>query len=349
MTSNKPIKLPLSLAEVDRAAHLRLDDEYLKTAWQSAQVLQFQDEKFLSIDNQVKFIEGKQLGEYQSQSDYFLGVDYVKNSMPNSPEAKEISTHYFVRNYLGDLSTDEDSENKSESKSENKSGSKSGNKIVVNEVANENLRTLREIGAFLSPRDIGLSVHAQGLANWHKKHPRCSQCGAATSVISGGSVRRCLIDQSEHYPRTDSAIIVLVKDDQDRVLLGRQKVWPKNRFSTFAGFVEPGESFEHCVVREVAEEAGVKLNKINYLGSQPWPFPSSLMIAFEAVTENPLDARPDGDEIEEIRWFTRAEMKQAIIDAALILPLDISVARQMINGWYGDDAAKDLKGAESWR
>ena len=319
MTSNKPIKLPLSLAEVDRAAHLRLDDQYLKTAWQTAQVLQFQDEKFLSIDNQVKFVEGKQLGEYQSQIDYFLGVDYVKNTKQNSTEAKEISTHYFVRNYLGDLGT------------------------------NENLQTLREIGAFLSPRDIGLSVHAQGLANWHKKHPRCSQCGAATSVISGGSVRRCLIDQSEHYPRTDSAIIVLVKDDQDRVLLGRQKVWPKNRFSTFAGFVEPGESFEHCVVREVAEEAGVKLNKINYLGSQPWPFPSSLMIALEAVTETPLDARPDGDEIEEIRWFTRAEMKQAIIDATLILPLDISVARQMINGWYGDDAAKDLKGAESWR
>jgi NAD+ diphosphatase len=324
MTSNKPIKLPLSLAEVDRAAHLRLDDQYLKTAWQTAQVLQFQDEKFLSIDNQVKFVEGTQLGEYQSQSDYFLGVDYVKNSMQNSSEAKEILTHYFVRNYSGEA--------------------QEGKDLPV-----ENLRTLREIGAFLSPRDIGLSVHAQGLANWHKKHPRCSQCGAATSVISGGSVRRCLIDESEHYPRTDSAIIVLVKDDQDRVLLGRQKVWPKNRFSTFAGFVEPGESFEHCVVREVAEEAGVKLNKINYLGSQPWPFPSSLMIAFEAVTENPLDARPDGDEIEEIRWFTRAEMKQAIIDASLILPLDISVARQMINGWYGDDAAKDLKGAESWR
>ena len=337
MTSNKPIKLPLSLAEVDRAAHLRLDDQYLKTAWQTAQVLQFQDEKFLSTDNQLKFVEGKQLGEYQSQSDYFLGVDYVKSAMHDSAEAKEISTHYFVRNYSDDIGADEDAENKS------------GNKVAVDEVANENLRTLREIGAFLSPRDIGLSVHAQGLANWHKKHPRCSQCGAATSVISGGSVRRCLIDESEHYPRTDSAIIVLVKDDQDRVLLGRQKVWPKNRFSTFAGFVEPGESFEHCVVREVAEEAGVKLNKINYLGSQPWPFPSSLMIAFEAVTDNPKDARPDGDEIEEIRWFTRAEMKQAIIDAILILPLDISVARQMINGWYGDDAAKDLKGAESWR
>ena len=307
------------MAEVDRAAHLRLDESYLKDAWKNAKVLQFQDEKFLSNENQLQFVEGKQLGDFQSQSDYFLGVDYVQSAQPNSSSERKISTHYFVRNYVNE------------------------------ELSVENLRTLREIGAFLSPRDIGLSVHAQGLANWHKKHPRCSQCGAATTVISGGSVRRCLIDESEHYPRTDSAIIVLVKDDQDRILLGRQKVWPKNRFSTFAGFVEPGESFEHCVVREVAEEAGINLSKINYLGSQPWPFPSSLMIAFEAVTDNPTAAHPDGDEIEEIRWFSRADMKQAIIDATLILPLDISVARQMINSWYGDDAAKDLKGAESWR
>jgi NAD+ diphosphatase len=217
------------------------------------------------------------------------------------------------------------------------------------ESADSNLKTLREIGAFLSPRDIGLAVHAQGLANWHKKHTRCSQCGAATTVISGGSVRKCLIDESEHYPRTDSAIIVLVKDDQDRVLLGRQKVWPKNRFSTFAGFVEPGESFEHCVVREVFEEAGVALSKINYLGSQPWPFPSSLMIAFEAITTNPAAARPDGDEIEEIRWYSRADMKTAIANKTLILPLEISVARQMINAWYGEASAFELKGNESWR
>ena len=312
------------MAEVDRAAHLRLDESYLKTAWQNAKVLQFQDEKFLSADNQLQIVEGQELGEFQSQSDYFLGVEYVQSSVPNTSEVKEIFAHYFVRNYSSEVQTGKD--------------------LPV-----ENLRTLREIGAFLSPRDIGLSVHAQGLANWHKKHPRCSQCGAATTVISGGSVRKCLIDESEHYPRTDSAIIVLVKDNQDRILLGRQKVWPKNRFSTFAGFVEPGESFEHCVQREVAEEAGINLTKINYLGSQPWPFPSSLMIAFEAITDNPSSARPDGDEIEEIRWFSRSEMKQAILDSTLILPLEISVARQMINGWYGEDAARDLKGAESWR
>jgi NAD+ diphosphatase len=141
----------------------------------------------------------------------------------------------------------------------------------------------------------------------------------------------------------------LIKDDKDQVLLGRQKVWPKHRFSTFAGFAEPGESFEHCVIREVREEAGVELTKINYLGSQPWPFPASLMIAFEAVTNTPELARADGDEIEEIRWFSREDMKAAIADKSLILPLEISVARQMINAWYGDGAEKDLVGAESWR
>ncbi len=210
-------------------------------------------------------------------------------------------------------------------------------------------KTLRQIGAFLSARDIGLTVHAQGLANWHQKHPRCSICGGATNVVLGGAVRKCVDDQSEHYPRTDSAIIVLVKDIQDRILLGRQKVWPKHRFSTFAGFVEPGESFENCVVREVGEEAGVQVSEINYLGSQPWPFPASLMIAFEAITNTPQLARPDGDEIEEIRWFTRADMKAAIADKSLILPLEISVARQMIKAWYGTGADIDLVGEKSWR
>ena len=305
MAPNKSLKLPLAVAEVDRAAHLRSDEAYLKSAWASASVLLFMDEKFVSNSNQINFTTGSALGEYQSQTDYFLGVKDKEN--------------YFVRHLESDENT------------------------------NLELKTLREIGAFLSPRDIGLAVHAQGLANWHKKHPRCSQCGAATTVVLGGSVRRCLIDESEHYPRTDGAIIVLVKDNQNRILLGRQKVWPQNRFSTFAGFVEPGESFENCLRREVMEEAGVDISEINYLGSQPWPFPASLMIAFEALTSTPEKARPDGEEIEEIRWFTRAQMKSAIEDKTLILPLEISVARQMIKAWYGESADTELAGNESWR
>ena len=303
MASNKPLKLPLAAAEVDRSAHLRSDEAYIKSAWPNASVLQFSSEKFASQSNQLAFVKGASLGEYDSQSDYFLGVKDGEN--------------FFLR-HLND------------------------------ETSKSEFKSLRAIGSFLSPRDIGLAVHAQGLANWHSKHPRCSLCGGPTVVVLAGAVRRCPTDQSEHYPRTDSAIIVLIKNDKDQILLGRQKVWPKYRFSTFAGFVEPGESFEHCVIREVREEAGVELIKINYLGSQPWPFPASLMIAFEAITNTPELARPDGDEIEEIRWFSREDMKSAILDKSLILPFEISVARQMINAWYGDGADKDLAGNQSW-
>ena len=304
MASNKPLKLPLAVAEVDRSAHLRSDEAYIKSAWPNALVLQFVSEKFVSYSNQLTFVKGASLGEYDSQIDYFLGVKDGEN--------------FFLRHLNDETLTSE-------------------------------FKSLRAIGSFLSPRDIGLAVHAQGLANWHSKHPRCSLCGGPTVVVLAGAVRRCPTDQSEHYPRTDSAIIVLIKNDKDQILLGRQKVWPKNRFSTFAGFVEPGESFEHCVVREVREEAGVELAQINYLGSQPWPFPASLMIAFEAITNTPQLARPDGEEIEEIRWFSRADMKAAILDKSLILPLEISVARQMIKAWYGKDAETDLIGNESWR
>ena len=303
MASNKPLKLPLAAAEVDRSAHLRSDEAYIKSAWPNASVLQFSSEKFASQSNQLAFVKGASLGEYDSQSDYFLGVKDGEN--------------FFLR-HLND------------------------------ETSKSEFKSLRAIGSFLSPRDIGLAVHAQGLANWHSKHPRCSLCGGPTVVVLAGAVRRCPTDESEHYPRTDSAIIVLIKNDKDQILLGRQKVWPKYRFSTFAGFVEPGESFEHCVIREVREEAGVELTKINYLGSQPWPFPASLMIAFEAITNTPELARPDGDEIEEIRWFSREDMKSAILDKSLILPFEISVARQMINAWYGDGADKDLAGNQSW-
>ena len=303
MSPNKPLKLPLAVAEIDRSAHLRSDEAYLQSSWPNALVLQFNSEKFASQSNQLTFVKGASLGEYDSQIDYFLGVKDGEN--------------FFLRHLNDETLTSE-------------------------------FKSLRAIGSFLSPRDIGLAVHAQGLANWHSKHPRCSLCGGPTVIVLAGAVRRCPTDQSEHYPRTDSAIIVLIKNDKDQILLGRQKVWPKYRFSTFAGFVEPGESFEHCVIREVREEAGVELTKINYLGSQPWPFPASLMIAFEAITNTPELARPDGDEIEEIRWFSREEMKSAILDKSLILPFEISVARQMINAWYGDGADKDLVGNQSW-
>ncbi|MDP1712709.1 MAG: NAD(+) diphosphatase [Candidatus Nanopelagicaceae bacterium] len=209
-------------------------------------------------------------------------------------------------------------------------------------IEEDDLRALRQIGAMLSDTEAGLAVHALGLANWHHTHPCCSRCGAKTKIALGGAVRRCEVDGSEHHPRTDPAVIVLVKDKDDRLLLGRQRVWVEKLFSNFAGFVEPGESFEQGVVREVLEESGVLVHSVHYLGSQPWPFPASIMIAFEAITSEPDVARPDGEEIVELRWYSREEMHDAVKSGELTLPSQISVSRRMIEHWYGAGAVEDL-------
>ncbi len=210
--------------------------------------------------------------------------------------------------------------------------------------------TLRELAGGLSPLHLEISMHAIALSNWHDAHPHCSRCGAPTRIDLAGAARRCDVDESQHHPRTDPAVIVLVKDRDDRILLGHQPVWPDGRFSTFAGFLEPGETFEQCVAREVYEEAGVRLTEVKYLGSQPWPFPASVMIAFEAITDAPEDARPDGEEITEVKWFSRSELKAAAEDGSLLLPPTVSVARRMIEGWLGEVSldAKKLAG-ETWR
>ena len=209
----------------------------------------------------------------------------------------------------------------------------------------EGFSTVREIGSLLADRELELGLHALALSNWHRAHPRCPKCGGATRVDLGGAARFCDADQSQHHPRTDSAVIVLVRDRNDRILLGHQPIWPEGRFSTFAGFLEPGETFEQCVAREVLEESAVRVSELKYLGSQPWPFPASIMIAFEAVTDNPDDARGDGEEITDVRWFSRAELKAAAADGSLLLPPSISVARKMIERWLGESA----QGGETWR
>ena len=220
--------------------------------------------------------------------------------------------------------------------------------VVVSDV--EDYLTLRELAGGLAPLHLEIAMHAIALSNWHDAHPHCSKCGAATRVDLAGAARTCDIDQSQHHPRTDPAVIVLIKDRGDRILLGHQPVWPDGRFSTFAGFLEPGETFEQCVAREALEESGVKLSEIKYLGSQPWPFPASIMIAFEAVTDAPGDARPDGQEITEVKWFSRAELKAAAEDGSLLLPPKVSVARRMIEGWLGDITLDKSKLAgETWR
>lgn len=209
----------------------------------------------------------------------------------------------------------------------------------------ENLQSLREVGLLASEIEIGAAVHAVALANWHDTHSHCARCGAETYSALGGSLRKCRNDESEHYPRTDSAIIVLVRDSHDRILLGRQKVWPPKRYSNFAGFLEPGESLEACVKREVLEEAGVRINQIEYLASQAWPFPASIMLAFTGVVENPEAARADGEEIEDVRWYDRESFTADLKSGELLIPPGISIARRMIEAWFGSP----IDFPEAWR
>jgi NAD+ diphosphatase len=194
---------------------------------------------------------------------------------------------------------------------------------------------LREVGATLGRRDAGLMVHAAALANWHDSHPRCPQCGAPTVPVFSGESRRCTVDETMHFPRTDPAVIMLVTDDADRCLLGHQASWPRGRFSTLAGFVEPGESPEQAVRREVGEEVGISVGDVFYAGSQPWPFPASLMIGFFAQATS-TEIAVDGTEISDARWFSREQLRRAVADDEVVfLPGQISISRALIEHWYG--------------
>jgi NAD+ diphosphatase len=193
---------------------------------------------------------------------------------------------------------------------------------------------LREVGALLDDAGAGLFTAAVGLANWHVVHPRCARCGTPTEVVQAGWARRCPDCGAEHYPRTDPAVIMAVVDDEDRLLLGRQATWPEKRYSTLAGFVEPGESLEAAVRREVAEEAGIEVGEVEYRGSQPWPFPSSLMLGFRAHALS-TTARADGVELAHARWWTREEFEADLASGELRLPPRVSIARRLIEDWYG--------------
>ncbi|MEV7972581.1 NAD(+) diphosphatase [Cellulomonas sp. NPDC089187] len=195
---------------------------------------------------------------------------------------------------------------------------------------------LREIGATLSARDAGLATAAVALYEWHVRHPRCPRCGAVTYTVQSGWVRRCVADGTEHYPRTDPAVIMAVVDEQDRLLLANSAAWPARRFSTLAGFVEPGESVEHAIRREVREESSVVVGEVHYRGSQPWPFPASLMLGFRAQALT-SEIAVDGDELAEARWFTRAELQRAVTVGEVVLPPSTSIARALIEDWFGSE------------
>ncbi|MDN5744795.1 MAG: NAD(+) diphosphatase [Nocardioidaceae bacterium] len=184
-----------------------------------------------------------------------------------------------------------------------------------------------------------LVFHALGLAEWHGAHRFCPRCGGALQARAAGHELVCLDCGKPQFPRLDPAVIMLISTGEagsadERCLLGRNATWPTGRFSTLAGFCEPGESLEDAVRREVLEETGVVVGEVTYFGNQPWPLPSSLMLGFHgrAVSES---ISLDDDDVEEAEWFTRTQMKERATEGSLVLPGGVSISRSLIEHWYG--------------
>ena len=196
---------------------------------------------------------------------------------------------------------------------------------------------LKAHAAFLPAQEAALLAYARAILHWHSTHRFCGACGALTQSFSAGHMRQCTNPdcQRQHFPRTDPAIIVLVTHG-DCALLVRQPQWPERMFSVLAGFVEPGETLEAAVAREVHEETGVRLRRMRYHSSQPWPFPASLMVGFYAQASS-KELHLDTTEISAASWWTRAELHAAVQARQVRLSSEVSIAFRLIQGWL--DAA----------
>lgn len=194
----------------------------------------------------------------------------------------------------------------------------------------EELVGIRAAASSLPAFEAGLVVYSAGLVGWHRRAGHCGVCAAATRAGHSGHQRVCGGCGAVQFPRTDPVVITLVRRDE-RCLLINQPGWPEDRFAVVAGFVEPGETLEQAVAREVAEEVGLSLTVVEYLGSQPWPFPHSLMVGFRSVAAEG-EVRL-GEEVREARWFTRAELRAAVDTGAVRLPTPFSISRTLVDDW----------------
>jgi NAD+ diphosphatase len=288
--------LVLSRSATDRSAELRKDSEWIARAFNDSTTL------FICVNGSRAPITGNDIAFIafadipRDSLTYFLGLDGGTAFFGVSVDADFVATH-----------------------------------------DPEAWLNLRSSGSRLSDRDAGLLVTAVALDNWNATHPHCSRCGALTEPSDAGWARRCPVDNSTHFPRTDPAVIVLVTDSRDRVLLARQHSWQPGWVSILAGFVEAGEPAEAAVVREVGEETGIRIDpqSIDYLGSQPWPFPNSLMLGYHARALN-TDICVDGDEIVEADWYDRVDIKELCGAQELHLPPRVSIAHQLLVRWFGE-------------
>jgi NAD+ diphosphatase len=193
-----------------------------------------------------------------------------------------------------------------------------------------------QVMQLLSPPDLAIYGGARSLVDWHARHRFCARCGAPTKLVKGGWQRHCDGCGADHFPRTDPVTIMLV-EHEDRLLLGRQPRFPPKMYSALAGFVEPGETIEEAVAREIHEEAGVRVRDVRYIASQPWPFPSQLMIGCTSVADDP-ELTIDTTELEDARWFTRAELEEARAAGEagtelLYFPRPFAIAHHLIAWW----------------
>ena len=186
----------------------------------------------------------------------------------------------------------------------------------------------------MSSADAEVFIQAQAAANWHATHLFCPRCGNPTEIQAAGWMRRCSQDGSEHFPRTDPAVIVAIVGADDKILLANNFAWDENRYSTVAGFVEAGESAEAAAVREIFEEVGVRLHSLQYRSSQAWPFPRSLMLGFVGYTDD-TNATPDLTEVRAARWFGREELQEAVLKGEAVISPRLSIARELIEHWFG--------------
>lgn len=203
---------------------------------------------------------------------------------------------------------------------------------------------LREAGTLLGPEEGGLLAYARAMLFWQRRHRFCGECGQPTRSEEAGHLRVCSDPacDARHFPRTDPAIIVLTTDPGgERALLGRQAVWPPGMYSCLAGFVEPGETLEHAVVREVREEAGIHVERVEYRSSQPWPFPSSLMLGFRAVARHGPVRRED-EELEDAGWFSREDIAEGVRSGELRVPRRISIAYRLVEEWFDEPGGVTL-------
>jgi NAD+ diphosphatase len=191
---------------------------------------------------------------------------------------------------------------------------------------------LREVAGELPADEAALTAYAASLLSWHRRHRFCANCGQPTVSGDGGHERTCPACGAHHFPRTDPVVIVRVSDG-GRLLLGHQTRWPEGRYSVLAGYVEPGETLEDAVRREVREESAIAVDGVSYVASQPWPFPSSLMVGFEARAPGG-EPRADDDELADVRWFGPQEVAEAAAGRGdVFLPPPYSIARRLIDGW----------------